>query len=307
MAVFATGVSFGQTNVPWSDGLEDYNLVDGLSTQSDFETWDENLLVDALVVDDHFHTGLQSVRIAEPNGPFTDTDLLMRFPDHQFKGCYEFTAWWYVPKGHGGGPDGETYFILQSAYTHLLHDPPDTVWAVQVHVNAANKTVIADFEPPGSRRLVPKLDEWVEIKVWVNFDEDLHQIYYDGQAMFLDVNGDPYPILWSTAMNGGNLPQIASMDLYANLTSATYFDDLDLQGIRCSEIGCMYKQKKNSKAKKGCTKCYMKGDIIATGQTCAKVKDCTPKKLKEKKYDCLEGEIGFCKKLKAKRDECVLP
>ena len=68
--------------------------------------------------------------------------------------------------------------------------------------------------------------------------------------------------------------------------------------------GCEYTQLKNSKAKKGCTLCYKKGDKIMSKQPCEKVKDCD-RKIKEKTYDCLEGEIGFCKKLKAKRSACV--
>jgi len=71
-------------------------------------------------------------------------------------------------------------------------------------------------------------------------------------------------------------------------------------------IGCMYMQKKNSKAKKGCTKCYKKGDIFPSGQTCQVLKDCV-KKIKQKKYDCLDPQAppkAFCKKLKGNRVFC---
>jgi len=70
------------------------------------------------------------------------------------------------------------------------------------------------------------------------------------------------------------------------------------------KTGCEYEVKKDSKMKKGCTLCYKKGDKIMSKQPCEKVKDCD-RKIKEKTYDCLEGEIGFCKKLKAKRSACI--
>jgi len=70
--------------------------------------------------------------------------------------------------------------------------------------------------------------------------------------------------------------------------------------------GCEYTHKKNSKAKKGCNLCYKKGDTMMSGQACSKVKDCEPKVIKEKKYDCLDPVgVGFCKKLKWKRSACI--
>jgi len=69
--------------------------------------------------------------------------------------------------------------------------------------------------------------------------------------------------------------------------------------------GCEYEVSKNSKAKKGCTLCYKKHDKFMSGEPCEKVKDCD-RKIKEKTYECLEPEDpGFCKKLKAKRSDCI--
>jgi|GEM_PF-7045693 len=71
------------------------------------------------------------------------------------------------------------------------------------------------------------------------------------------------------------------------------------------DTGCEYEVKKDSKAKKGCLKCYVKGDKIMSGDPCEKVKDCD-RKIKEKTYECLDPVgIGFCKKLKAKRSDCI--
>ena len=69
------------------------------------------------------------------------------------------------------------------------------------------------------------------------------------------------------------------------------------------EPSCLYTIKKNSKAKGGCRSCPRKKDIYASGAECEDVKDCE-KKIKIKKIDCPDGERGFCKKIKGKRESC---
>jgi len=66
--------------------------------------------------------------------------------------------------------------------------------------------------------------------------------------------------------------------------------------------GCQYRLKKDSKPKRGCEVCPVKGDIIASEQNCEKKKDCD-KKLKGR-IPCPDGGPGSCKKIKGKRSGC---
>jgi hypothetical protein len=176
------GAALGQATLPYSDDFEAYNTDDGLSTQSDFETWDENPNVDALVTDDQARSGKQSVRIADTdNDPFADTDLLLRFPDEEFGGCHEYIAYQYLPSDQSG----ETYFIGQSEYNHNSHAcPGGTCWALQIHMNASSGTVTADFSNGFTDAIT---DEWVELRVLIVWDNDLNQFYYAGEAILLTI------------------------------------------------------------------------------------------------------------------------
>ncbi len=66
---------------------------------------------------------------------------------------------------------------------------------------------------------------------------------------------------------------------------------------------CIYKLKRDSKPRRGCQTCPRKGDLFATEIACDTKFDC-PVKETIKKIDCPQGERGFCKKLKGKRDGC---
>lgn len=286
---------FGQVNLPYSDDFESYTPNMGLSEQSDdWETWDNNAAADAVVNADLAHGGSQSVRTVANELGFADSDLILRLDDPSgwFGSCYEVITYQYIPSDL----NGETYWIMQSIY---VPGDPNKVWAVQLHMNAATGLVTADF---GNETLPLKTDTWVELRLLVHFTDypnDLHQLYYDGQPIFLA------PKSWVDAMNGGNASEIASFDWYANTVCCAYYDDLvvrELQGD-CKFEGdtqCVYTVKKNTKGKKGCDVCPRKGDEYTTEDVCEDVRDC-PNSVKVKKLACPDGGRGFCKGLKAKK------
>lgn len=293
LAIAATG--FAQpVNLPFSDDFDSYNANQGLSAQSsDWETWNETPTADAVVSTDQARSGANSAKTVASEGGFTDSDLILRMDDpSNWQGqCYEYVTYQYIP----GDQNGETYWILQSIYEHN----GNPVWAVQVHMNAATGLATVDFT---GETIQLKTDQWVELRVVVDFNGDLHQVYYDGTPFFVS------PISWINAMNGGNASEFASSDWYANTTCCAYYDDMHVRELDgpCQFSGepvCGYKLKKNSKAKKGCGSCPSKNDIYQTEDTCQDVGDCA-KKISLKQIPCPDGGEGFCKKIKGNRETC---
>jgi hypothetical protein len=286
LSMVLCGAAFAQNNVPHTDGFEGYP-TGPLAPQGGWEMWNQAPSVNGLVNTTQAHTGTKSVKTVASEGGQSDTDLIYRYQNHQFQGCYKYTVYHYLP----GNEVGETYFILLSIYNHNGQQ----VWAVQLHFNASTNLVTADFD----LETLPTIeDRWVEIRVEINYGTDEHQIYYGGTPMF------QAPKSWSAAMNGGNLPQVASSDWYANLVCCQFYDDLDFQKVNCPPpplTGCIYKASKNSKAKGGCEACPLKNDCFSSDVQCGGPNNCIAKF--KGSIPCPGGGPGVCK-IKGKRFSC---
>ncbi len=278
-AVGAAGVAYGQGHdVPHVEDFEGFDLGP-LAPQGGWEAPPER---NALVVEDRARSGRQSIKTVDDEGGQRDTDVLMQYANmHEFSGCYQLSIYSFLPGTH----IGESYFILMSQY----NEEGRTTWAVQMHFNAASGRVCADF---GGDCLPAILDQWVEIRVDIDFENDLHQIYDGGQPVF------PEPKSWKNAMNGGNPPQVGALNLYANRVCCHYFDDLDFRQVECS-AKCQYAIRK-SKARQGCQRCPERGEMRESESLCDAIKDC-PRKIKDS-IDCPQGR-GSCS-IKAKRANC---
>jgi hypothetical protein len=286
--VFGSAV-YAQNNVPHTEGFESYN-VGPLAPQGGWETWDQVPTVNGLVNTTQARTGTKSVKIVTSEGGQSDTDLIHRYFNHTFDGCYTYKVYHYLP----GNQSGETYFILLSDYVH--GQGQNNTWAVQLHFNAQNDTVIADF---GLEQVSTIEDQWVEIRVEIDVPADEHQIFYGGTPIF------PAPKSWIDAMNGGNFPLVSASDYYANAaggaTCCQFYDDLDFQKVACAGTTCQFKIAK-VKAK-NCDSCPGRNDIISNDQPCEDAGDC-PKKFKTT-IDCPGGGNGSCIIKKAKKDSCA--
>lgn len=283
LSMVLCGAAYAQNNVPHSDGFESYPNGP-LAPQGGWEMWNQAPNVNGLVNTQQAHGGNKSVKTVANEQGQSDTDLIHRYFNHSFDGCYTYKVFHYLP----GNEVGETYFILLSIYNHNGQQ----VWAVQVHFNASTDLVTADFD---GETLPTIEDQWVEIRVEIDYPQDLHQIYYGGTPMFFE------PKSWANAMNGGNLPQVASSDWYANLVCCQFYDDLDFQKVACAGNTCQFKIAK-VKAKGGCNTCPRRNELISNDQPCDDVGDC-PKKFKTT-IECPGGGQGSCLIKKAKKDSC---
>lgn len=198
------GGECGPTASWGSDDFEGYALGSWIAGQGGWETWDSNPSVDAPVVDDFAHSGTQSLKVG---GNGWDSDIV-----HQVDGATSWTwtaqAYVYIPSTQ----TGDLYFIMLNDY----NSGGPYSWSVQLRMSATDG-VIEDacfFNPP----LTLVTDEWAEIRVDIDLDQDQHSVYYNGTLLYTNA--------W-TACYGGS-PEIAAFDLYCSGSSDAYFDDVSL-------------------------------------------------------------------------------
>ena len=61
---------------------------------------------------------------------------------------------------------------------------------------------------------------WVELRVEIDFTDDVCAFYYGGQLL--------YEGTWTEEVSGGGISNLAAVDLFANGASSIYYDDLSL-------------------------------------------------------------------------------
>jgi hypothetical protein len=157
---------------PWSDNFDTYingQLLDGTPDDGGWECWAGNPAAYGTVTDDNYRSAPYSVEIKDAS------DLIYRYGDTT--GSWVYTAYLFIPEGQSGGNNGGTYFIMQDVYTN---GGTDTHWAVQLQFDNINNWVESEFDGA----TVPfDYDEWIEIRVEVDFDTDWLEIYIDDQFL----------------------------------------------------------------------------------------------------------------------------
>jgi hypothetical protein len=176
--------------------------------QGGWKGWDNDPAWTAYVSDDEARSGPHSVDIV------ADADLI-----HEYTGCvsgqWTYTAWQFIPDDF----EGETAFILLSDYTDGAGQ--DNKWAVQLSFNSNTGEVESQHGGPS---LPYTTGEWVEIRVEIDLDSDWMEIYYEDDLLEEKA--------WTAGPNNGGdgFINIAAVDLFANLASSVYYDDLSLVG-----------------------------------------------------------------------------
>jgi hypothetical protein len=102
-------------------------------------------------------------------------------------------------------------------------------WSTQVNFDSGSGLVLNDGASGGTLTMVT--DEWVEIRVVIDLDNDTQQFYYDNQLL--------YSGTWTDEVSGNGALIIDTIDLYANSASAVYYDNVSIAGpppALCEEI-----------------------------------------------------------------------
>lgn len=213
IAVILTSPLTVQAQPIWEENFDSYAPFSTIAGQGTWETWDASTdpAVNATVDD--------SQASSIPNSLFIGgtADIVNQFSGVT-SGSWAFTAWVWVDAAQ----TGEAHLILLNDYQHL--GPYN--WSVQLGFDATAGIVSDDGGSaggPGVGVTAPLItDAWVEIRVEIDLDANLHSIYYDGQPLRV---GEIY--------SGGAIA-IACLDLYSASSSGVYFDDLSLEQLPCS-------------------------------------------------------------------------
>ena len=192
----------------WEDNFDSYALDSSMHGQGGWKGWGNDPLWTAYVTDDQALSSPHSVDIV------ADADLV-----HEYVGVtsgpWTYTAWQFIPEDFLG----LSYFILLSAYDD---GGATNTWAVQLRFDADMEIVESEFDAVNLPLIT---GEWVEIRIEIDLDGDWMEIFYDGDLL---VEKE-----WSaTVQNTGGGPLvIAAVDLFANLASSVYYDDMSLVGV----------------------------------------------------------------------------
>ena len=227
-AIVVTGCILALLSFPalgladWSENFDSYPLGEIIGTGG-WDGWDGNAGAGADVTDLHSRSPENSVEIE------LSSDLV-----HEYSG-YTSGKWFYIVHQYipsdFSSPLNPSYFIMLSQYVSN-----DWIWAVQIGFDSTDGMIHCDCGlSPGDVVTVPYVtDEWAEIRVYIDLDEDWLQIYYNGQLLDDPALAD-HPTLgggqaWTLGPFGQSAGpmDIASVDLFAYDNSPIYYDDMSL-------------------------------------------------------------------------------
>jgi hypothetical protein len=193
----------------WSENFDSYTLgqfLDGTPDDGGWKGWDNDSAFGAFVVDVQVQSGPHSVEIADV------VDLVHEFSGYN-SGKWTFYAWNYIPDDYSG----DASFLLLNTYTDGgPHE--NNHWSNAVTFNSVSGNV----ESWTGESLPIILDEWIEIRVEIDFDNDFQRIYYD-DALLVGKS-------WTGGVEPGGALNLACVDLFSGPSSSTeiFFDDLSI-------------------------------------------------------------------------------
>ncbi len=182
----------------WSDNFDSYEEGSNMIGQGCWEGWFRDPGADAVVSAEKAFSDPHSVKTEGAS------DLVYEYLGHT-SGQWTLSAQWYIPSGLNAA----TFFIVNNEYD----GPGGTAqWAIEVSANTNGK-ILDDFRPEANDIDVA-FDEWAEIRVEADLDNDTQKTYYNCQLLS---EGK-----W--AIRGGAVEMI-NLDLFSNGPVA-YFDDI---------------------------------------------------------------------------------
>jgi len=201
---------YQSTDIVWEENFDSYDLDSSMHGQGGWKGWDNNPDATGFVSDVQAQSTPHSVEIAWFEG--TAADLI-----HEFTGVssgeWIFTAYQYIPNDFSG----ETNFLLLNTY----NDGSPYHWSNALAFNSDTGNV----ESWEGETLPIEFDEWVEIRVEIDFVADWQEIYYDG-SLLVEKS-------WTQGIEPGGVLNLACVDLFAGDVTSTevYYDDFSLDGL----------------------------------------------------------------------------
>jgi hypothetical protein len=198
-----------KTTVIWNDNFDTYTngtLLDGSPGAGGWKGWDSVPDAHGTVTNVMSHSAPQSNMISDASDNVHEYDVT--------SGNFTYIAWQYIPQDF----QGQTYFILLSDY----YDGGDQSckWAVQLRFDSDLMVVESERD---AVTLPLKMGKWCEIRVEGNLTSDNMVVYYDGDLLIAKN--------WTAGPDntqGYGMLKLSAVDLFANLASPVYYDDLSI-------------------------------------------------------------------------------
>lgn len=204
VAVLAFAASLPTTaSAQWSDDFDSYAAGSGIIGQGGWDGWEGDSAPDAIVVDDLARSAPNSLE----SGPISDVVQELSGVN---SGMWIATAWQYIP----ANALGQTFFLLLNSYEADGSGATEN-WSTQLAFGAG----IVESQFDGATMPLV-FDQWVEIRVEIDFDTDNQDIYYNG-ALLTSKS-------WTEGVSGGGAMNLAAIDIFGNGADPVYYDDLDV-------------------------------------------------------------------------------
>lgn len=188
----------------WTDDFDSYAVKSQIHGQGGWKGWNNNVAAGAYITDTPAFTTPNSLEIAGAS------DLIHEYSGYT-SGEWQFRLYQYIPSTL----TGIQYFILLNQYSDT-GGPYN--WSTQVSFNPVSRLVISDYD---GNTLPLIADQWVEIRVVIDLDNDDQQFYYDEDLLF-DKS-------WTEGVSGNGSLNISAISLFANGASSIFYDHMSLE------------------------------------------------------------------------------
>jgi hypothetical protein len=190
--------------VVWEDDFDSYTNGQSLHGVGGWTGWDNQSSATAYVTDLYNNSPPNSVDI------YDISDLVYQFSDLT-SGTWTLSCNMFIPSATFSG---ETWFIMLTHYEVGLQN-----WGLQIGFDSISNKLTSD---PDNAQLDMIYDEWVEIRVEVNLEDDVQKVYYGGDLLVEKS--------WTEGVSGGGDKCVAALDLWGNNAESVYYDDFVMEG-----------------------------------------------------------------------------
>ncbi len=206
---------------PWADNFDSYRTGSQIVGQGGWEAWDlDGNAAEAFVTSAQAFSGANSLAIDSAGGGLPD-DIVQEYSVDS--GIWILSAMAYIPSDM----TGQNSFVMLNQYTPD-GDGSNENWSTWFHFNTDTGLVTSEFEGVTTPLIT---DQWVEIRVLIDLEQDLQTITFDGNYLTQKSWSDGSPPQGTTT--------IGALDLYGDSASAMYYDDISLDVAPAAGACCL--------------------------------------------------------------------
>ena len=195
--------------VGWSDDFESYALDSLLAGQGGWAGWDGGGC--AAIAGDDQAIDSQAAEL------FVYDDLVQEYTGIGGGGKAKFVGWQYLPDDNSGVTGMQTYFILMNNYNFA---PDPKAWSVQLQFNLETGLLQDDMNP-ALEDMPIVFNQWMEIKIDIDFDLNTYDAYYGGNVLS---TGTQY----MNPAGADDKLKLAALDLWADVGVPVYYDNMSV-------------------------------------------------------------------------------